>query len=282
MKANLSIVLDQEKRVRLDLLKDVELTEIDQYTVTKRDSAEIREEFQTEIEQFLNAHQSYTNTFQKEANKKGSLVIIYEDDRGSLQRMRVLYKMNQLKLDTNILLKGICDQIRNQKNPRFAIELIRHFHFFLGSPYAYQMINKIEMLSSEDERILKNQNQRLLNMIRNKLLDTSAKNFPKAYFYFRLIDAYLEKNGLMTTKKVVSTSIGKVSFVPNSKGLTESSTLKKDSPYTNAFVIPEKKEYSMEEDGQYNLFSKEELAPKSSYYKYEHFVEQELDQSKKK
>lgn len=278
MQANLSIVLDENKVKRIDLLKDVSLFEIDQYTMTKSSSLEIRYEYQTLIEAFLDQHREYISNFKREANKKGSLVIVYEDENKRLHRMRVLYKENLNKLDVTLLLKEISSAIRSKKDPNFTIQLIKNFDFFLGSDFLKKTIEKIQRFPSQDERIQKNQNQRLLNLIRNKLSYTLERNFEKGYFYLRLIDAYLERNGLQTTKKVIVTNQGKVEFTESSLEKKLALSPEKSQTFTSV-VASDAFHYEIEEDGQYSFLN---MISTSDSMKYEHFLEQQEDYKYKK
>lgn len=266
MNANLSIVLDETKVIRLDLLKDLPLTAIDQYTTLKPASSKIKEEYQDLIEEFLVEHKEYIDTFKKQSNKRGSLVIVYEDENKKLHKMRVLYQKDIKKLDTTLVLKGICTAIRSRKDPNYTIQLMKHFDFFLGSEFNLKTIREIQLRPSNNEKILKNQNQRLINLIRNNLLYSLEKNYERGYFFLRLIDSYIEKTGLETTKRVLKTKAGTIQYTQNA--FPEQPVLKKENPYSNTVTKREDSLFWLEEDGQYTFFSpKEETKSLKRYRK---------------
>lgn len=274
MQASLSIVLDENKVIRLDLLKDVSLTSIDDYTTKKSSSTDIRKEYKNEIDNFLITQDPYTRNFKRQSNKKGSLVIVYEDEGHALHRMRVLYQENRNKLNPDLLLKGICSVIRNEKNPDFTIQMMKYFDFFLGSPFLRKAIEKVQMFPSTEENIRKKQNQRLLNLIRNQLLYILQKDFEKGYFYLRLMDAYIEKKGFQTTKRILDTKLGHIEF--SEKNLTQQISIQRKLNCTNSSIVSDGDNYSyrMEEDGQYTFLDAPKQEEDTSYHKYEHFLEE--------
>lgn len=287
MNANLSIVLDKDKKIRLDLLQDVPLSQIDAYTLQYTSSNEIREKFKDQIDEFLEQHKDFRATFKKEGNKKGSLVIVYKDEKQDLHRMRVLYQENQKKMDTDYVMKQVFRVIRETKNPQFTVGLMYYFEFFLLSDYDKREVYKIQMRRSQNPEIMQKQNQRLLNLIRNHIRYAFMKDNERGYFYLRLLDAYLEKKGFTTTKRIINVNTGKIVLTTIPKEKTKLQK-KKEVPKT---IIPEQKSdvFFEDEDGQYSLFAPQnkktskKVENKSQYLKYEHFLdnEQEIKDHKK-
>lgn len=280
MIANLSIVLDKDKKVRLDLIQGVELSQIDSYTTQFPTSSDIREIFQEEISQFLEAHQDMIQDFKKNSNRQGSLVIVYSDENFRIHRMRVLYQENKKKTDVQHVLKNVCNTLREQQDPFFTIDVMKNFSFFLGSPFDLREIEKIGRSRDGSVRTRKNQNQRLINLIRNHILYAIQQGFEKGYFYLRLIDAYMERKGFVTTKRCLYTKVGKVTVARVIENLT---TLQKEQKYGQVQANGEQ-DFFLEEDGQYALFdlgismySSEQGNPEPQYYKYEHFLENSMD-----
>lgn len=273
MKANLSIVLDKDKLIRLDILKDIDLSEIDKYTTEFLSSREIREKHKEEIEEFLEQHKTFTDTFKRESNKKGSLVIVYEDENQELHRMRVLYREDQKKLDTNHLVTELFKTIRQTENPDFSIALINDFDFFLGSEFNRREIYKINLRKSSDPKARKRHNQRLVNLIRNKIQGDLDTNYEKGYFYLRLIDAYVEKKGYPTTKRVINTKTGKIILTNIPK---EPVKIVKKQETKEIVSKPEEEQYYEDEDGQYSMFpieTKKVSKEQEHYGKYEHYID---------
>ncbi len=279
MIANLSIVLDRNKKVRLDVLENLELSKIDEYTTNFTSSSEIRRIFQEELGQFLIENQELIKRFKENSSKQGTLVIVYSDEQKRLHRMRVLYQENQAKTNPELVLKKICSVLRNQEEPTFTIELMRYFSFFLCTPFHLREIEKVERSMNHSSKAKKQQNQKLLNLIRNHILYTLEKNFEKGYFYIRLLDAYLERKGFLTTKRTAVIKSGKIEI---SKLPKETCVLKKNP-------ISERKTgqeltLHMEEDGQYTFWNAGVPSYtrdfEESFFKYEHYLENSTEVQK--
>lgn len=226
MKANLSLVLDEKCQIRLDLLSNIELSEIDKYTISKNNHDEIRKDFSQKIDTYLEFNNDYINTFKKESNKKGSIVITFIDENKNMRKLRVLYNRKINKLDTSKLIKNIVNCLKTLDDVEKTIEVLNKYKnvifnsdFELKNIYSYKRrIKDIKAIDKKDirDKKLKVVNNNLLLLIKNKFIYlNSGSNYQKelCYYYLRLIDSYIEKNyKTSTTKDILKINNGLISF----------------------------------------------------------------------
>lgn len=270
MKANLSLVLDKDGYVRLDLLKELELSEIDKYTTTYSTSKEIKEEYQDDIDCFLEEQLDFIQKLKREQDKRGRIVIVYEDEKHKLHQLRVLYKENIKKIDVEKMINNIKKTLETEESFYKTLDVINHFSSFIfGSEFDRKEIGRLKKRLSSGNVSEKLCNKNLIkNIIYNHLVLTLSRNKEKAYFHVRLIDSYMEKNGLFTTKEK-SKNIKKL----NVSSAPSKTKIKKQSPY----IRVQEGGFFMEENGQYNLFdsSQPALPSKQRVFSYEEYEEDE-------
>jgi len=266
MRANLSLVLDKDGYVRLDLKKDIELSEIDKYTTTFSSSNEIREEFKEEIKSFLDSQQEFTKNFKKEHNKDGRIVLVYSDEKHNLHTLRVLYKGMEEKLDLEKMIGNIKKSLESLESFNKSLDVINHFSgFIFGSEFDRKEIRRLKTKLSYGNTSEKLCNKTLVkNIIYNHLVLTSNRNKEKAYFHVRLIDSYMEKLDIITTKSKSINNLH-VRNIPRVAKLKkqEQNLVVKDG---NLFV---------EESGQYNLFGNNGEISTPVIMSYEDYLEHE-------
>ena len=269
MKANLSLVLDKEGYVRLDLQQDIEISEIDKYTSLYDSSKEIREYYGDEIDCFLIEQEPYIRSFKRDQDKKGRIVITYEDEKHKIHKLRVLYKDSLEKLDVKEMIENIRKTLEKEENFNTTLDVINHFSgFIFGSEFDRKEIRRLKTRLSTFNVSEKLCNKNLVkNIIYNHLVLTLSRNIEKAYFHVRLIDSYMEKKELYTcnekkTKKVRNL---KVHDVPEkTKVVSKNTDLRvKDG----AFFV--------EDDGQYNLFGSDNSNIETVILSYEDYLEKE-------
>lgn len=269
MKANLSLVLDKEGYVRLDLKKDLELSEIDKYTTLYTNSNEIRKYHMDEINSFLEEHESYIRTF-KRKNDNGRIVIIYEDEKHRLHSLRVLYKESLQKLDVKEMIENIRRTLSEKESFNTTLDVINHFSgFIFGSEFDRKEIGRLKIRLSTFDVSEKLYNKRLVkNIIYNHLILTLNRNREKAYFYVRLIDSYMEKQGLYSINKEKSTK-----NVQRLKVRDVPAKTKVIPKQMNTMIMDGN--FYMEDDGQYNLFESSDLNSEPVEISYEDYLEKE-------
>lgn len=269
MRANLSLVLDKDGYVRLDLKKDIELSEIDKYTSLYDSSKEIREDYSDEISSFLKKQEDFTKTFKRDQDKIGRVVITYFDQKHKLHRLRVLYKDMKEKLDVIKMVENIKRTLENSESFTKTLDVINHFSgFIFGSEFDRKEIKRLEKRLTSGNVSEKLCNKNLVkNIVYNHLVLTSSRNIEKAYFHVRLIDSYMEKQGMLTTetKKVKNLKVGDIPSNTKSvkRGMTDCRV--KDGNFFR------------ESDGQLNLFATD-IVDNSSVKKaisYEDYLEKE-------
>lgn len=261
MKANLSLVLDERLEVRLDLMRDVELIEIDKYTTTKKDSNEIREEYKEQIEAFLEKNKKYTSTFKRESNKKETIVIIFKDEINSLRRLRVLYKHQIKKLDVKKVINGICSAIKKQNDLYATYTILDKFKYSIfRSNYERKVIDDTRdnvtnpHVKQEKKNLI---NERLIkNIIKDKLIGLYESNSETqqnaCYYYTRLLDSHIEKHyKINTTSTTIKSKIGKVE-VPSFNAINDKQIINRYSDY-NGIILKE------EDDGQLSIFAEDRI-----------------------
>ena len=269
MKANLSLVLDKEGYVRLDLKKDIEISEIDKYTSLYDSSKEIREGYSDEIECFLDEQEAFTKTFKREQDKRGRIVIVYEDEKHKLHSLRVLYKDNLDKLDLEEMVENIRKTLEKEESFNTTLDVINHFSgFIFGSEFDRKEIRRLKTRLTSFNVSEKLCNKNLVkNIIYNHLVLTLSRNREKAYFHVRLIDSYMEKKELYTTKEKKTKNVHnlKVGDVPKKAKVVQKKT--------DARVKDGK--FFMEDNGQYNLFGSGNSNVERVALSYEDYLEKE-------
>lgn len=251
MKANLSLVLDERLEVRLDLMKDVELIEIDKYTTTKKDSKEIREEYKEQIDSFLEMNKKYTDTFKKESNKKGSIVIVFKDEVNTSRRLRVLYKHQINKLDMKKVINGVCSAIKKFDNLYITHRIMDNFKYSIfRSNFERKVIDNVRdtvtnPFAKDDKKALTN--KKTIKLMKDKFLGLCQSNNENqvnaCYYYLRILDSYVEKEyKVNTTSTTIKSKIGKVE-VSSLNDINDKQVINKENKY-NDMVLKE------EDDGQ--------------------------------
>jgi len=258
MKVNLSLVLDEKGEIRLDLIKNQDLEIVDQYTVTKENHNDIREDYKEITEQFLELNKNYTSTFKRESNKKGSIVITFSDETSKLRKLRVLYKKNSNKLDTDKLINKIFNTLKKLNDIDKTIEIINNYSnlmfnsdfeikTILGNKRNLKNVRTIENIDVRNKKI-KIINNNLLLLLKNKFinLNTGTDNQKSlCYYYLRLIDSYIEKHyKIYTTRDVVKTKKGRLEVDKNNVDILENNTILTSNIIFNGQILHE------EEDGQ--------------------------------
>ncbi len=190
MRANLSLVLDEKGEIRYDLFENFPLEEIDRYTVTKKNSQEIREDFQEELRSYQNLQKSY-RALSKRKNK-GRIVITYLDENQRIHTLKVLYQDQKEKLNVEQTLKEIIKTLKEEENPNLTIQLIME-NKFLYSEFARKKIKRAQEQGKYGVRKSRNANISLTNtIVKNSLQSILHQNPERAYFYIRKLDRYLE------------------------------------------------------------------------------------------
>jgi len=239
MKANLSIVLDDKGMVRYDLISNASLEEIDAYTTTKVDHNEIRADFQEVISEFLKEQEDFVQTFKRDANKKGRIVITYQDvnDPSRYHKVRVLYQEQVKKLNPKYTLDKIVQALKNENDLNLTIRLIYERSFIFGSGFANNEVRNAKRNQMKGAEAARKANSSLIHyVVKNTLLHALQEKPEKGYFYIRKVDGYLEqKEKLITTppskkpkkkssKEVCNLQIGDIT--PLSTSLNHSSISK--------------------------------------------------------
>lgn len=279
MKVNLSLVLDEKGEIRLDLIKNQDLEVVDQYTTTKENHNDIREDYKKEIESFLELNKNYISNFKRESNKKGSIVITFSDETNRLRKLRVLYKKNNNKLDTGKLINKVYNALKKLNDIDKTIEIINNYsNLMFNSDFEIKTIlgNKRNLKNARtiENPEVRNQkikiiNNNLLLLLKNRFvyLNTGTdKQKSMLYYYLRLIDSYIEKHfKIFTTREVVKTKKGKLEVDKNNiKTLKENIIVKQDITYNGQILYEE-------EDGQLSMIdifgesSKEKTRLKDMY-----------------
>ena len=269
MKANLSLVLDKDGYVRLDLLKDIELSEIDKYTCSLDSSKEIKEENSNEIECFLDENLAYVQTFKRDQDKKGRIVIIYEDEKHKLHNLRVLYKDNIKKLNSEEMIGNIRSTLEKEESFNKTLDVINHFSgFIFGSEFDRKEIRRLKTKLSLGNVSEKLCNKTLVkNIVYNHLVLTLSRNKEKAYFHIRLIDSYMEKNKLYTTK---NEKTARVNNLKVNKLEEKAKVVKK-----KLGDVVKDGNFFLESNGQYNLFDNNGLTSSGPIVSYEDYLDRE-------
>lgn len=269
MKANLSLVLDKDGYTKLDLIKDKEISEIDKYTTSYDSSTEIRTDHKEEIDNFLTSNNDFIKTFKREQDKKGRIVITYSDEHNNLHKLRVLYKDNVKKIDTLKMITNIRKTLEEESTFQKTEAIINHFSgFIFGSEFDRKEIKRLQKRLATGAASEKFCNKVLVkNIIHNHLILTFNRNQEKAYFYVRLIDSYLEKCGMFTTKCTTNKRIKNLAVID----VPSDTKIKRD--------CSEKRlkdgDFYMESDGQYNLFDSSFNTHQPEITSYEDYLEQQ-------
>lgn len=262
MKVNLSLVLDEKGEIRLDLIKNQDLEIVDQYTVTKENHNDIREEYKEQINNFLELNKNYVASFKRDANKKGNIVITFTDEVNRLRKLRVLYKKNSNKLEIDKLINKIYNTLKKLDDIDKTIEIINNYsNLMFNSDFEVKTIisnkRKLKDVITIENPEVKNKkikviNNTLLLLIKNRFvyLNTGTdKQKELCYYYLRLIDSYIEKHyKVSTTRDVVKTKKGKLEVDKNNINVLENNiSIKQDITY-NGYILNE------EDDGQLSMF----------------------------
>lgn len=198
MKADLSLVFDERGKVRLNLIEQASIHEIDKYTTTKEDSDEIRKDYEEDIEAYK---LEYKDLLEKIPDKRGRIVIIYKTENGSERLLRVLYKKQANKLDMDFVLKKISNVLKNNFVD-LTINTIEEHPYIFDSSFAKDRLRKTKRknpISKEEQKVLVDR------VIGDTIINTKKVSFDKSYFYVRKIDSYLErKRGYLTTPIMTS------------------------------------------------------------------------------
>lgn len=279
MKVNLSLVLDEKGEIRLDLINNQELNIVDEYTSSKENHNEIREDYKEQISNFLELNKNYVASLKLDANKKGSIVITFTDEANRLRKLRVLYKKSSNKLDTDKLINKIYNTLKKIDDIDKTIEIINNYsNLMFNSDFELKTVisNKrnLKNIRTIDNVEVRNKkikiiNNNLLLLLKNRFVNLNTgtdKQKELCYYYLRLIDSYIEKHyKVSTTRDVLKTKKGKLEVDKNNiKTLEENITVKKDITY-NGQILHE------EEDGQLSIIdifgepSKEKTRLKDMY-----------------
>lgn len=222
MVANLSLVFDDACEIRCDLLKNVPISEIDQYTMEKEGSEDIRKEYRDKIRYFKEVNKQELARLN---NFRGNIVIVYHDENHSNRhyRLRVLYKKQKNKKNPSYVLKEMIKLLKKQEDPYLTIDMIEFHRFMFGSEFAYYELERAKRKFATSSKI-KPINDFLIDRI---IKDTCQRMLQQdkecGYFYLRKLDSYLErKKGLTVTPLVLTekdmdsvSSVRPSSVIPN-------------------------------------------------------------------
>lgn len=267
MRANLSLVLDRDGMVKLDLLKDKTLSEIDKYTTLFLSSKELREKYSDTINAYLESMSEYTSNFKSEQAKRGRIVITYTDEKNNSHCLRVFYNENKDKINLDEMLRKIRKDLDKEGSFNKSLALVNHFsNFIFGSEFDRREIRRLKLKYSSDPKKYESVcNKSLIKKIIYDHLELySVRNYEKGYFFVRLIDSYIDKNkiGVLDKKKVNNLDVREVYSPVKLNKITSNETIKDGNFY-------------MESDGQYNLFSTKQQEIINKPLSYEDYFEQE-------
>ena len=124
MKRTLSLVLDEECKVSLTLMED-EISVIDEFTTKFENSEEIRNYFQTQINDFLEKNKDFIEYVKKQTGKnyRGGIVLLNTLEKNNteliIDREMVLYKKH-LVIYPKLIKQDIMKEYLNEDKKRAA------------------------------------------------------------------------------------------------------------------------------------------------------------------
>ncbi len=260
MRGNLSIIFGRYISFRCDLMKDVDLQDIDFYTTSVLNSDEVRRDFQEDIDYFRQEHQEELS---KLSSSKGQVVIVYPDEKNpkSFHRLRVLYKKDEQKRDASFVFKQDM-RLLSKKNPEVTLDVLSHLSDLFDSEFFRDTLRNAKyQMQTDRERILFNQ-KLVHRIIGDTCRNREENDFSNFYYTIRRLDSYLERQlGFQTTPPIVPSSKEKIqNLVVQEKALEEGEKqLQKSSDTKQAqFLTPEeflarKAEEAMRKGETYSL-----------------------------
>lgn len=222
MVANLSLVFDDACEVRCDLLKNVPISAIDQYTMEKEGSEDIRREYRDKIRYFKEVNKQELARLN---NFRGSIVIVYHDENHSNRhyRLRVLYKKQKNKKNPSYVLKEMIKLLKKQEDPYLTIDMIEFHRFMFGSEFAYYELERAKRKFATSSKIKPANDFLIDRIVKDTCQRMLQQDKERGYFYLRKLDSYLErKKGLTVTPLVLTekdmdsvSSVRPSSVIPN-------------------------------------------------------------------
>lgn len=250
MKATLTLFYS--RNVYLDLLKDIELEDIDKITTEYIGPQDLREkdDFRSEIKRFQVYYANYLKKINNPRDKDGKFVITYYNQNGVFSRLRVLYKEDVKKLNPSVVVRGITDCLRKAKDNRLLLMLFQTFDFILESEFNFRYHHLAMLKSDLSYSAFPNKNtiskyNKLVKIVYDELMKgydkSTCTTSSISYYHIRLIDEFLEiDNGFSTTPKK---SVTKLDIVPDNFCLLSDAKLKKEKKPSRKKESSKKVEY---------------------------------------
>lgn len=123
MKRTLSLVLDDNNTIALNLIEETEANELDKFILSHfEDSEDIRKYYKKQIDSFLSEHQSYVDTIQQASSKKFRgwirLLEVQElrPNEVSIEQVRILYPKHIAAIPSMIQSQDTLKEYQAQYN----------------------------------------------------------------------------------------------------------------------------------------------------------------------
>lgn len=247
IKVKLSLVLDLLGHEKLDLYEGT-LQEVDKFVSCFENHEEIRENymFKSKIEEYLEERKSLTDTFKKESNKKGRIVITYFDDYGNCRAIPVIYAKDRRFLNEKYAFQVFREYLL-LSNPRKLKELAEKKYYLL-SRYEYDLLRECGYVKKYVEAFIR-----------------SLKSHDDSYLYIRsFLNSYREfdkERILPDTIKIKNGIIRNVNeelIRETTKTIEPSESICEDDHFFNKLI--EEGDY----ETLYRYYSHEEITARSS------------------
>lgn len=108
MPFNISLVLDSIGLIKKDLQTFSSLEELDLFTSNYSTPLELRKEYEYDILNYLDENQNY---LEKSRFKRGRICITYYDEQNNIRFFPIIYKNNNILLDSNLSFKLISNAL---------------------------------------------------------------------------------------------------------------------------------------------------------------------------
>ena len=210
MLANLTLMYS--KNIKINLIENKKLSEIDDITANYIDEEDLKKssDFKEQVDTFYRRYSTYCNKIKNPEDKKGCLIITFNDENGNMQTIKPIYNSDKDKLDIIYLTNKIERKLKEKKDKELILKIYKE-ESFLKTEYNYRANNIgycIQLIDIYGVSATTNkQYNKLVKVIKDTILmgynKETKETKPMPYFHARKIDDIINKVWFMKPANII-------------------------------------------------------------------------------
>ncbi len=205
--------LSYSKDIYIDLLKEVELQEVDNITLRYLNKTALltSDQFIGKVNEFYFRYSKYRESIKKAEDKIGNLEIICYDRENKFNNLSVLYQSDQDITNTLYIINKIEEELKKCEDKNLILKIYKECDFFLGTEYNY-VYNKIGQSKNLilNYGIVPNTKKhylKLIKILKEELSKKYDENQEVNYYRIRIVYDLMKKQKRYINNLLISDNI---------------------------------------------------------------------------